>query len=203
MLARMNVLGIACPFWHDPSAALVVDGEVVAAAEQERFCRRKHAPRELPVDAARWCLDFAGLRPEEIDAVAYPWSVTALRRNLWPRRRRYFGRRPGKALKAVLRAGHNRRRQVRKLAPTLKGSRPRSGSGAHRLRGAPPGPRGERATASGFEDCAVASIGRIGGSPPVSSGARARAASRLSPRSSGPTPWGSSTPRSPTTWVSR
>ena len=102
MLAHMNVLGIACPFWHDPSAALVVDGEVVAAAEQERFCRRKHAPRELPVEAARWCLDFAGLRPEDVHAVAYPWSVAALRRNLWPHVRRYFGRRPGKALKAAV-----------------------------------------------------------------------------------------------------
>ena len=162
MLARMNVLGIACPFWHDPSAALVVDGEVVAAAEQERFCRRKHAPRELPVDAARWCLDFAGLRPEDVHAVAYPWSVAALRRNLWPHVRRYFGRRPGKALKAVLRVGHNRRRRVGKLAPTLKrlGFDPDRAPIAyveHHLAHA-----ASTVHASGFQDCAVASIDGIG-----------------------------------------
>jgi carbamoyltransferase len=162
MLARMNVLGIACPFWHDPSAALVVDGEVVAAAEQERFSRRKHAPRELPVEAARWCLDFAGLRPEDVDAVAYPWSVAALRRNLWPHVRRYFGRRPGKALKAVVRVGHNRRRRVGKLAPTLKGlgfdpDRVRIAYVEHHLAHA-----AASVHASGFEDCAVASIDGIG-----------------------------------------
>ena len=162
MLARMNVLGIACPFWHDPSAALVVDGEVVAAVEQERFCRRKHAPRELPVDAARWCLDFAGLRPEDVHAVAYPWSVAALRRNLWPHVRRYFGRRPGKALKAVLRTGHSRRKRVGKLAPTLKGlgldpERVQIAYVEHHLAHV-----ASTVHASGFEDCAVASIDGIG-----------------------------------------
>ncbi|AEE46716.1 carbamoyltransferase family protein [Cellulomonas fimi] len=73
----MRVLGINAVF-HDSSAALVVDGQVVAAAEEERFSRRKHGKRpvpfaawELPDQAARWCLVHAGLRPQDLDAVAY------------------------------------------------------------------------------------------------------------------------------------
>jgi carbamoyltransferase len=76
----LRVLGINAIF-HDPSAALVVDGTVVAAAEEERFSRRKHGKRpvpfsawELPELATRWCLDEAGLRPEDLDAVAYSFD---------------------------------------------------------------------------------------------------------------------------------
>lgn len=77
---RMRVLGINALF-HDPAAALVVDGTVVAAAEEERFSRRKHGKRpvpfaawELPEQAARWCLARGGLRPEDLDAVAYSFD---------------------------------------------------------------------------------------------------------------------------------
>ena len=71
----MRVLGINALF-HDPAAALVIDGETVAAAEEERFSRRKHGKRpvpfaawELPERAAAWCLSQAGLRPGDLDAV--------------------------------------------------------------------------------------------------------------------------------------
>jgi carbamoyltransferase len=76
----VKVLGVNAIF-HDPSAALVVDGRVVAAAEEERFSRRKHGKRpvpfsawELPELAMRWCLAEAGLRPVELDAVAYSFD---------------------------------------------------------------------------------------------------------------------------------
>lgn len=76
----MRVLGINALF-HDPAAALVVDGRIVAAAEEERFSRRKHGKRpvpfsawELPELSARWCLDQAGLAPAELDAVAYSYD---------------------------------------------------------------------------------------------------------------------------------
>ena len=76
----MRVLGVNAIF-HDPSAALVVDGQVVAAAEEERFSRRKHGKRpvpfsawELPEQAMRWCLDVAGLRPRDLDAVGYSFD---------------------------------------------------------------------------------------------------------------------------------
>ncbi|MGN6688620.1 MAG: carbamoyltransferase family protein [Actinomycetales bacterium] len=76
----MKVLGINSLF-HDPSAALVIDGVTVAAAEEERFSRRKHGHRpvpfaawELPELAARWCLESAGLAPSDLDVVAYSYD---------------------------------------------------------------------------------------------------------------------------------
>ncbi|GAA1609205.1 carbamoyltransferase family protein [Actinoplanes couchii] len=81
----MRVLGINAIF-HDPSAAVIVDGRVVAAAEEERFSRRKHGKRpvpfaawELPELAAAWCLTEAGLRPEDLDAVAYSFDPALCR----------------------------------------------------------------------------------------------------------------------------
>jgi carbamoyltransferase len=76
----VNILGVNALF-HDPAAALVVDGRCVAAAEEERFTRRKHghpnvafAAWELPVQAAHWCLDSAGMTPADLDAVAYSFD---------------------------------------------------------------------------------------------------------------------------------
>ncbi len=76
----MRVLGINAVF-HDPAAALVVDGHIVAAAEEERFSRRKHGKPpvafstwELPEQSARWCLEHAGLSPAALDAVAYSYE---------------------------------------------------------------------------------------------------------------------------------
>jgi carbamoyltransferase len=76
----VRVLGINAVF-HDPAAALVVDGEIVAAAEEERFNRRKHGKPNVPFSAwelpelsARWCLERAGLHPEDLDAVAYSFD---------------------------------------------------------------------------------------------------------------------------------
>ncbi len=104
----MNVLGLSCSFWHDPAAALLVDGRVVAAVEEERLSRHKHAPGELPIAAARHCLDAAGLRAADLDLVANPWSFEAVRANRWPYVRRAFSRRPKKALSMLYRAGRKR-----------------------------------------------------------------------------------------------
>jgi carbamoyltransferase len=76
----VKVLGINA-LYHDPAVALVVDGSVVAAAEEERFSRRKHGKRPLPWSAwelpelsAAWVLAEAGLRPADLDAVAYSFD---------------------------------------------------------------------------------------------------------------------------------
>ena len=76
----MRVLGVNAVF-HDPAAALVVDGVTVAAAEEERFSRRKHGKRpvpfsawELPELAMRWCLEAGGLTAADLDAVAYSFD---------------------------------------------------------------------------------------------------------------------------------
>jgi carbamoyltransferase len=76
----MQVLGINA-LYHDPAAALVIDGHTVAAAEEERFSRRKHGKRpvpfaawEMPDLAASWCLDAAGIHPEDLDVVTYSFD---------------------------------------------------------------------------------------------------------------------------------
>jgi carbamoyltransferase len=65
----MIVLGISA-YYHDSAAAIVRDGVVVNAAQEERFTRRKHDPG-FPVNAIRWCLADAKLTPRDIDHVAF------------------------------------------------------------------------------------------------------------------------------------
>ncbi len=74
----MIVLGISGAISHDPSAALFIDGKLVAAAEEERFIRDKHAKGRFPYEAARFCLEFAGIRPEAVDVVAFPHAEIPL-----------------------------------------------------------------------------------------------------------------------------
>lgn len=63
------ILGISA-FYHDSAAAIVVDGKIIAAAQEERFTRRKHDPK-FPLNAIEYCLEEAGLNPNEIDYVAF------------------------------------------------------------------------------------------------------------------------------------
>jgi carbamoyltransferase len=63
------ILGISA-FYHDSAAALVVDGEIIAAAQQERFSREKHDPK-FPGHAVDYCLAQAGLSPGDLDAVVF------------------------------------------------------------------------------------------------------------------------------------
>jgi carbamoyltransferase len=65
----MRILGVSA-FYHDSAAALVVDGRIVSAAQEERFTRRKHDDR-FPGHATRACLAQAGLSPEDIDHVVF------------------------------------------------------------------------------------------------------------------------------------
>ena len=81
----MKTLGVNALF-HDPAVAVVVDGRVVAAAEEERFSRRKHGKRplpfsawELPEQSAAWALAEAGISPDELDAVAYSYDPALAR----------------------------------------------------------------------------------------------------------------------------
>jgi carbamoyltransferase len=76
------VLGVSRQL-HDPAAALLVDGRCVAAAEEERFTRVKHAPRTLPLQAVRCCLEQAGVAPAEVEAIAWPWSHAAWAGRRW------------------------------------------------------------------------------------------------------------------------
>lgn len=68
---------------HDASAALVCDGVPVAMLAQERISRIKYAPGDGPARAAEWCLQYAGAKPQDIDAIAIGWD-----HSLFPRAQR-------------------------------------------------------------------------------------------------------------------
>ena len=65
----MKILGISA-FYHDSAACLLVDGQLVAAAQEERFTRKKH-DHAFPSQAAAYCLKKAGLKPQDLDLVAF------------------------------------------------------------------------------------------------------------------------------------
>ena len=65
----MRILGLSA-LYHDSAAALLVDGKIVAAAQEERFTRKKH-DSSLPSHAIRSCLEIGGLKPADLDVVAF------------------------------------------------------------------------------------------------------------------------------------
>src|SRR5512146_2638645 len=64
-----SILGISA-FYHDSAAAVVVDGDIVAAAQEERFTRKKHDPG-FPANAIAYCLQEGGLQAEQLDYIAF------------------------------------------------------------------------------------------------------------------------------------
>ena len=63
------ILGISA-FYHDSAAALLVDGKICAAAQEERFTRKKHDPA-FPIEAVRYVLEEGGVGVEDLDAIAF------------------------------------------------------------------------------------------------------------------------------------
>ena len=115
----MKILGLAAPFGHDASAALLIDGKVVAAAEEERFTRKKHARDQRPVHATRYCLAAAGVAAADIDIIAYPWSLKALRDRRWEYLVRNLWSNPSRAYKEFLRNNKEWRGQQEFVRGTL------------------------------------------------------------------------------------
>lgn len=109
----LTILGLSGALSHDPSAALYIDGRLVAAAEEERFVRDKHAKNRMPYEAAKFCLEFAGIGPAEVDAVAIPFApVSLFGKARWHYARRYWYA-PDRALDAIL-LGNRRFHRYRK-----------------------------------------------------------------------------------------
>jgi len=69
MMNKKNILGISA-FYHDSAATLTIGGEVIAAAQEERFTRDKHTP-DFPVQAIKYCLEESGLEIDELDAIVF------------------------------------------------------------------------------------------------------------------------------------
>jgi carbamoyltransferase len=65
----MTIIGISA-FYHDSAAALIIDGNIIAAAQEERFTRKKH-DAAFPLHALRYCLDHAAITLNDVDAVVF------------------------------------------------------------------------------------------------------------------------------------
>ena len=111
----MIVLGISGAVSHDPSAALFIDGELVAAAEEERFIRDKHAKGRFPYEATKFCLEFASIKPEQVDVVTFPYAEIPL---TTPARWHYAKRHwysPDRTLLGIFNGNRRFRRNMRQL----------------------------------------------------------------------------------------
>ena len=111
----MIVLGLSGALGHDPSAALLIDGEIIAAAEEERFLRDKHARGRMPLQAARYCLSAAGIRAADVDVVAFPYApVSIFGAPRWHYARRHWYA-PERALDALFNGNRRYRRNRRRV----------------------------------------------------------------------------------------
>ncbi len=111
----MIILGLSGALNHDASAALIIDGEIVAAAEEERFIRDKHAKGHMPMEAARYCLRSAGVSARKVDIVTFPYapiSLTSAAR--WHYAKRYWYA-PDRCLDVLLNGNRRYRRNRRRV----------------------------------------------------------------------------------------
>ena len=113
-------LGLSGAIGHDPAAAIFVDGELIAAAEEERFIRRKHARDELPYHAAKFCMQYAQINPADVDIVAIPHApVSLFSRARWHYARRHWYA-PDRAIDSIFNGNRRYRRHVRQLKVFLE-----------------------------------------------------------------------------------
>lgn len=115
----MIVLGLSGAVSHDASAALYIDGKLVAAAEEERFLRDKHAKGKLPKEAAKFCFQQAGIEPDQVDIVAFPYAEIGLDSPArWHYAKRYWYA-PDRALTAIFNGNRRYWRNHKQLMALL------------------------------------------------------------------------------------
>ena len=116
----MIVLGLSGALGHDASAAILVDGKIIAAAEEERFIRDKHAKNKFPYEAAKFCLKQAGIKAEDVDIVAFPYAEIPLSSNArWHYAKRHWYA-PDRALDAIFNGNRRFRRNRDKSLVLMK-----------------------------------------------------------------------------------
>lgn len=116
----MITLGLAGAIGHDPAAALFVDGKLVAAVEEERLIRRKHAKQEHPYLAARRCLRIAGVRATDVTHVAIPYaSISLFSRARWHYAYRHWYA-PDRAIDSLFNGNRRYRRYRKELKRLLE-----------------------------------------------------------------------------------
>ncbi len=65
----MKILGISC-YYHDSSASIIINNEIIACVQEERFTRVKHTP-DFPINSIKYCLEETGLKINELDAIVF------------------------------------------------------------------------------------------------------------------------------------
>jgi carbamoyltransferase len=113
-------LGLSGFMGHDPAAALFVDGELVAAIEEERLARRRHAKGMLPLQAASFCLQYAQVNPSEVNIVAIPYApISFFSKARWHYARRHWYA-PDRAIDSIINGNRRYRRFITELRQLLE-----------------------------------------------------------------------------------
>ncbi len=116
----MIILGLSGAISHDPSAALYIDGKLVAAVEEERLIRDKHAKGKMPREATRFVLERAGIKPSDVNIVAIPMAPISLSSPArWHYARRYWYA-PDRSLDALLNGNRRYRRYAGRIKAMLE-----------------------------------------------------------------------------------
>lgn len=112
-------LGLSGSIGHDPAAALFRDGELVAAVEEERLLRRQHARGAMPLEAIKYCLREARVKPRDVDQVAISCApVSIFSKARWHYARRYWYA-PERSLGAIFNGNRRYRRYLKRVRETL------------------------------------------------------------------------------------
>ncbi len=113
-------LGLSGAIGHDPAAALFVDGDLVAAVEEERLIRRKYAYDQAPYLAARRCMQIARVNPAEVDKVAIPFApISLFSKARWHYAYRHWYA-PDRAIDRLLNGNRRYRRYISALKELLE-----------------------------------------------------------------------------------
>ncbi|MDE1461933.1 carbamoyltransferase family protein [Spartinivicinus poritis] len=116
----LTILGLSGALSHDPSAALYIDGKLVAAAEEERFLRDKHAKNKMPLEATKFCLKQAGISAKDVDVIAVPFAPISLSSPArWHYAKRYWYA-PDRALDVLFNGNRRYRRYVGQIREMLE-----------------------------------------------------------------------------------
>ncbi|WP_205341347.1 carbamoyltransferase [Denitrificimonas caeni] len=111
----LTILGLSGALSHDPSAALYIDGKLIAAVEEERLVRDKHAKNRMPYESAKFCLEQAGITPADVDVVAIPFApISIFSKARWHYAQRYWYA-PDRALDAILMGNRRYKRYYKKI----------------------------------------------------------------------------------------
>ena len=116
----MITLGLSGAIGHDPSAALYVDGKLVAAIEEERLIRDKHARGVMPLESTRFVLRKAGVLPAKVNIVAIPLApISLFSPARWHYAKRYWYA-PDRSLLALINGNRRYHRYVKRIKNMLE-----------------------------------------------------------------------------------